>query len=202
MNGETSIDILRFAVNAAVSRFNASVDRDTLLRPLKDDVEANSAEWHAAHERAISHRLAFYFECCLREKKVLDDQSVLSVDCEYDRHIDDEKKLRTIFEHQSIIKRARRTWKELEPGVIEFLIKPDIVLHQRRTDDHNLVVIELKKASSREFLEYDDLKLTIFTAGKPAGYNYQLGYAVTVRDDLEPRQRLITLDFEYQMHQP
>jgi len=200
MNGEIDTDTLRSAIEAAINRFNGSMDCDTLLRPLKDDAEPNSSEWHAAHERAIAHRLAFYFECALRNRQLLDDQSQLSVDCEYDRHIDDGKKLRTILDQAFIIERAGRTWEELvdEPGVIEFLIKPDIVLHERRTDDHNLVVIELKKASSRELREYDDLKLTIFTTPKPAGYNYRLGYAVTVRDDVEPHQRLLTLDAEYQ----
>jgi hypothetical protein len=202
MNGEIETQTLRAAVEAAIARFNDSMDSDTLLCPLKEDAERQSTEWHAAHERAIAHRLAFYFECALRHRRLLNDQSQLSVDCEYDRHIDDAKKLRTILDHASIIKRAGRTWEELvdEPGVIEFLIKPDIVLHQRRTDDHNLVVIELKKASSREFLAYDDLKLMIFTTQMPPGYNYQLGYAITARDDLEPQQRLLTLDAEYEIH--
>src|SRR5438477_5490383 len=106
-------DDLRLAVETAVARFNHSNDRDTLLCPLKDDANWNSSEWHAAHERSIAHRLAFYLECHLRDEELLDDHSDVSVDCEYDRHIDDEKKLRTILEHHSIIKRAGRTWEQL-----------------------------------------------------------------------------------------
>jgi hypothetical protein len=200
MNGEIDIDGLRSAVNAAIYRFNKSADQDTLLRPLKDQAEPNSAEWHAAHERAIAHRLAFYFECDLRKRKVLHDRSNLSVDCEYDRHIDDHKKLRAILENKWILDRVGRAAIEVmnEPGLVDFLIKPDIILHERRSDDRNFVVFELKKASSREFREYDDLKLTIFTTRKPAGYNYELGFAITIRDDVEPAERILSVDAEYQ----
>ena len=199
MNGEIDIEVLRSAANAAITRFNESVDQDTLLRPLKDEAEPDSAEWHAAHERAIAHRLAFYFECDLRDREILHDRGNLSVDCEYDRHIDDHKHLRTILENKWIIDRAGRTWSEIvdQPGVIEFLVKPDIVLHERRSDDRNLVVFELKKASSREFREYDDLKLAIFTTKKPKGYNYHLGVAVTIRDDVAPADRVLAVEAEY-----
>jgi hypothetical protein len=199
MNDEFDIDVVRSAVNSAINRFNDSADQDTLLRPLKDNAEPDSAEWHAAHERAIAHRLAFYFECELRHRELLHDKGSLSVDCEYDRHIDDHKKLRTIWENNWIIERAGRTWFEIvdEPGLIEFLVTPDIVLHERRSDDRNLVVFELKKASSREFPGYDDLKLAIFTTRKPKGYNYQIGFAVTIRDDVAPKDRILHLKAEY-----
>jgi hypothetical protein len=199
MNDLPSVDALRAIAREAVNRFNGSTDRDTLLRPLEDEAEPVSTAWHAAHERSIAHRLAFYFECNLRDKGFLHDKSSLSVDCEYDRHIDDHKKLRTILENKWIIDRAGRTWFEIaaQPGAIEFLVKPDIVLHQRRNDDRNLIVFELKKASSREFREYDDLKLCIFTTPKPKGYNYQLGFAVTIRDDVAPEDRILAVDAEY-----
>jgi hypothetical protein len=39
------------------------------------------------------------------------------------------------------------------------LIYPDIIVHQRRTDAHNLLAIELKKETNRESRECDKAKL-------------------------------------------
>ena len=46
----------------AVERFNASIDRETLLCPRTNDIMESAADWPAASERAIAHRLAFYLE--------------------------------------------------------------------------------------------------------------------------------------------
>lgn len=199
MNGEPEIAALRSAVKAAVQRFNESVDRVGLLRALRDEAEPTSAAWHAAHERAIAHRLAFYLECYLRNKGIVGDKGPLCVDCEYDRHIGDEKTLRTMLEDKWILDRVGRTPISVlgEPGVFDFLVIPDVILHERRVDDHNLVVLEIKKSSSKEFWRYDDLKLTLFTAPKPKGFNYKLGMVILIRDDLDPAERCLEVKREY-----
>lgn len=71
----------------------------------------------------------------------------LKVDCEYNRHGDAVKKL--------------------ERPVI-----PDIVIHKRGIDEHNLCVIEIKKSNSNDNSGRDEEKLCAFTGDE---YKYQLG---------------------------
>ena len=53
-------------------------------------------------------------------------------------------------------------------------IIPDIVVHQRGTDDHNLLAIELKKETNRESRECDKAKL----AAMKRELNYQAGVLI------------------------
>ncbi len=71
------------------------------------------------------------------------------VDCEYDRHIDDEKRV------------AGR----------ESDIRPDIVIHRRGTDEQNLACIEIKKEQNTQSRNADFEKLRALTRE----YGYQLG---------------------------
>jgi hypothetical protein len=70
------------------------------------------------------------------------------VDVEYNRHIDDPKRLQL----------PRRD--ALDDEVRATTVFPDIVVHLRGTDDHNLLVLEVKKPG--ESLEYDERKLRAF----------------------------------------
>ena len=93
-----------------------------------------------ANERSISHKLAEHLQNHFPE---------LKVDCEYNRHGNDVKKL--------------------ERPVI-----PDIVIHMRGIDEHNLCVIEIKKSNSNRGSDFDKKKLRSFT-GDEYKYKYQLG---------------------------
>lgn len=85
-----------------------------------------------------------------------------------------------------------------DDGYYVFSVAPDIVVHQRRTDVNNLLVVEIKKASNTESKEYDNLKLQLFTKPKDggngfgdnhySGYGYKLG-AWAVAKDLELTNR-------------
>src|SRR5437016_858379 len=77
---------LRALVRMAIERFNASIDRQTLLCPRADESTRSSSDWPAAGERAIAHRLAFYLEHLLIHEFRLAADSMISVDCEYNRH--------------------------------------------------------------------------------------------------------------------
>lgn len=70
------------------------------------------------------------------------------MDVEYNRHIDDPKRLQL----------PRRD--ALDDEVRATTVFPDIVVHLRGTDDHNLLVLEVKKPG--ESLEYDERKLRAF----------------------------------------
>lgn len=112
-------------------------------------------------EEAVSHRVAFYLEQALEQKK--DDLSFdseiiesLVVDCEYDKHRDVEKILDGLIE-----KYPKKPTEE---------VRPDIVLH-KRSSDINLVVIEIKKEKS-DNKQYAKDKVLAFVE---SSYKYKLG---------------------------
>jgi hypothetical protein len=91
-------------------------------------------------ERALAHQLATYI--------ARDVPKPLSVDCEYNRHFGDPKRLQ-LPKRDALDREVRAT-----------TVFPDIIVHERNTDDHNYVVLELKKPG--EDLDYDELKLRAF----------------------------------------
>lgn len=91
-------------------------------------------------ERALTHHLARF----LREGV----PRPFVVDVEYNRHIDDPKRL-LLPPRQAADDELRAT-----------TVFPDIIVHVRGTDDHNLLVLEVKKPGGD--LEYDAKKLTAF----------------------------------------
>ena len=76
----------------------------------------------------------------------------LNVDCEYNRHIQNVKKN-----------------QEGNP------IVPDIVIHHRKDDSNNLLVIEIKTNDDKEEIKKDINKLVLFTSKNgDFGYDYGL----------------------------
>lgn len=181
----------------AIDRFNDSNDPQTLLCPGKPPEKY----WAAAGERAIAHRLAYYLEAELRQIGKINDSSVLSVDCEYNRHSGAPKALRAEEKLKGIVDDARRKWKDAgEDGYYVFSVAPDIVVHQRNTDDQNILVVEMKKRSNREPKAYDAHKLELFTTPKKNGYGYgyYLGAWVIAEDDCEPEDRCLKIEEVWQ----
>jgi hypothetical protein len=95
-----------------------------------------------ATERSLSHRLAHYM--ALSEAI----RPPLTVDCEYNRHFGDPKRLKL------------PPRKALDREIRATTVFPDILVHERNTDANNLVVLELKKPG--EDVAYDELKLRAF----------------------------------------
>ena len=187
----------------AVERFNASIDRETLLCPLTNDIMESSADWPAASERAIAHRLAFYLEHLLIHEFQVSPDAMISVDCEYNRHGRAGKTHGISMELVEIVLAAKRkAVKAAEAGMLpedaadnfaEFVISvaPDIVIHRRQMDKDNLLVIEVKKATNKEDSRYDDLKLKKFTG--LGDYHYELGAAVVAMDDVAGNKRFLKI---------
>lgn len=92
------------------------------------------------NERSISHRLAGYLEPFFPG---------WNVDCEYNRNHDDPKRLN--------IPRRNIDSDDIQATTVF----PDIIVHKRGTDD-NLLVIEMKKTTSKENDDYDFGKLKAF----------------------------------------
>jgi hypothetical protein len=124
------------------------------------------------------------------------------VDCEYNRHLAGEKSFAERAEDRikEIVKKARR--RELEAdqdGFYVFSVAPDIVVHQRRTDVNNLLVVELKKRSNPETENYDRLKLELFTKSRlnDEGYGYKFGAWVVAEDDWREGDRKLAIIAQY-----
>lgn len=109
-------------------------------------------------ERALSHRLAHFMTL----SPII--ELPLTVDCEYNRHFEDPKRL-------NLPPRMTRD-REIRATTVF----PDILVHERNTDERNLVVLELKKPG--EDIGYDELKLRAFR--EELGYQHTahviLGY--------------------------
>ena len=106
-----------------------------------------------ANERSITHKLAEHLQCQFKH---------LDVDCEYNRHGDDIKKLPRLAE--CIGSDNSKSCK----------VYPDIIVHQRGNDERNLLVIEAKKSDNKRGIGEDRCKLQEFT--NPHGYyKYKFG---------------------------
>jgi hypothetical protein len=91
-------------------------------------------------ERALSHHLALYISQLVPAE--------YDVDVEYNRHGVDPKRLE-LPPRDALDRELRAT-----------TVFPDILVHKRNTDGHNLLVLEMKKPG--EDRTYDELKLRAF----------------------------------------
>lgn len=94
-----------------------------------------------ASERSLSHRLAVH---------MIDRFPDYEIDCEYNRDGFDVKKLTL----------AGRDVYDTELDAVT--VFPDIIVHKRGSQNNNLLVIEIKKASSLVSPDYDIEKLNAF----------------------------------------
>lgn len=112
-------------------------------------------------ERSITHMLAIYLK---------DEFSTYSVDCEYNRQGD-------IIKHLEV-PRDKINWDDLEAKTVF----PDIIIHQRGSDDDNLLVIEVKKSSNQNGGAFDKVKLKAFRKD-PFNYKHSLFLKIDVDSD-------------------
>ena len=108
-----------------------------------------------ANERALSHRLGLYLQLLFKD---------WDVDCEYNRDLDNPKRLKS-YNSLLILSKDQpvRTISETDP----ITVFPDIIIHKRGTHD-NLLIIEVKKTTSKVSSDFDYFKLKEF--------KYQYGY--------------------------
>ena len=138
----------------------------TLDRSLKSLVNLDKELFEIdVNERTLTHRLAIYLET---EISAWDEN--WDIDCEYNRDVTSE------IEPYSKKLNLREIEDLYEISVDDEHAKtvyPDIIIHQRQTQD-NLIVIEVKKSTSNEsYINFDrDRKL-------PA-YKEELGYSYAI----------------------
>lgn len=144
------------AVNNAIEQL---YEKDAYL--LKRDV----------NERSISHKLA----CYLQQKL---EHEGWDVDCEYNRHRDDPKRLNLSHLHPRSI--------DIE-DIQATTVYPDIIVHKRGTRE-NLLVIEMKKNSTEQGRARDYEKLRAFKR--------ELGYQHTLFLDISTERKPPFLDWD------
>ena len=120
-------------------------------------------------ERALSHHLALYIAQLI--------PAGYDVDVEYNRHGGDPKRL-NLPPRDALDRELRAT-----------TVFPDILVHKRNTDKHNLLVLEMKKPG--EDMAYDELKLRAFR--NELGYRHT-AHVVIGRDNGNTVRNLIWID--------
>ncbi len=133
------------------------MDPDELMRRVIDAVDLllekdGDLFSRDLNERTLTHRLAVYLEPRFEG---------WHVDCEYNRNGDDPKEVDLPRHHL-----GRITEEDLEARTVF----PDVLVHQRNTNERNLLVIEAKKTTSPVDSEFDRRKLGKF---REAPYRYQ-----------------------------
>jgi hypothetical protein len=116
----------------AVALINRAISKVVELEPALLDLDVT--------ERALAHHLARYIGEEIAPP--------LSVDCEYNRHFQNPKRL-NLPRRDALDRELRAT-----------TVFPDIIVHERNTDAQNYIVLELKKPG--EPLDYDEVKLRAF----------------------------------------
>lgn len=188
-------DELLSLLKAAIKRFNDSNDGKTLLSGVDLGLDYPVSEFRAAHEQTISHRLAFYLEDALRqpEVKLITDEGPLVVDCEYNQHLFDRKKIRMLRnDADRFLQAGRKPLPVTEDNeLVDFKIRPDVLIHCRGVDGPtNLLVLEVKRWTNSDRL-HDKHKLELLTQIGLNTFGYVLGAAVYARNDLTGEERVL-----------
>jgi len=122
-------------------------------------------------ERSITNKLAFYITCKFKE---------FDVDCEYNGDVENLNGFRKTLkiDRYEMISIAVRKIDKLDT----YSVFPDIIVHSRKRNDNNHLVIEIKKKESNpKEKEYDLIKLQAFTNQ----YKYRLGIFLELKTGKE-----------------
>ena len=190
-NTNDLIGILQHSIDC----FNNSIDRETLLCSIDPELDRQVSKFRVAHEQAIAHRLAFYLECNLRHAQIIQDKGPVVLDCEYNQHLFDKKKVRVLIKEAEAFLRAGRAPIPVEgrDDVVEFEVRPDAVVHRRGVDGPtNIMLLEIKRWTNQD-RRHDELKLRLFTEKGENQFGYQIGAAVYAKNDRAPHERVLEL---------
>lgn len=113
------------------------------------------------NERSITHKLAEYLQQEFPE---------LNVDCEYNGNPNSINKRGKNLN----LRELKDELKDIYPKAV-ISVYPDIIVHERGTNYNNLLLIEVKKSTSRVGNHFDLTKLSIYTTKSELnklGYEY------------------------------
>ena len=152
---------------------------NTLVEQALDTMLETSDSWllkNNLSEQSISHRIALHLDPLFVDH---------NVDCEYNGDIDrqNNKKVISILktELQSFGLLRDKEATDLEKEFTSRAVFPDIIIHERGSNNENLCVIEVKKNTSSVNYEYDYIKLRSYTSKRyDNNLVYQLGIFIEV----------------------
>jgi hypothetical protein len=141
-------------------------------------------------ERCLTHKLAEY---------VQDRIPHLNVDCEYNRNATaGPREPKTLYGLRSSSRQTRvQAVNDDDPtGCSVF---PDIIVHRRKTNRDNLLVVEVKKNKRRYGGDLDRRKLVAFTErGEENDYKFKYGaFVVLAIPDAEAKDVRLKYDVEW-----
>lgn len=113
-----------------------------------------------AHELALVHRFGVYLEERLREEL---RKHKLTIDLDYDRHLNRQKRLPQLPERS-----------EGDPR----RFRPDLIVHRRGKDTDNILVVEWKKNGSDSVIGSLERRIKLLLVGEDeqrGGYGYVVG---------------------------
>jgi hypothetical protein len=114
---------------------------------------------HDLHERTIAHKLAGYLQAHFSQHQV---------DCEYNGNCESESGRKVIYTLNNELNAIRARVQPGEESSVEeeesLRVYPDIIIHRRGENNHNLLIIEIKKSSNRRHQQFDKDKLQAFTS--------------------------------------
>lgn len=194
MNNPPTKDDLVSLLDAAVKRFNNCKDGKSLLGS-DYGLEHQVKEFRIAHEQAIAHRLAYYLEDALRtsDPKIIMDDGPIIVDCEYNQHRFGRKLVQILKAEAGEFIKAGRAAIPVEgrDDLVQFEIRPDVLIHQRGIDGPtNLMVLEVKRWTNPD-KKHDQQKLMLLSRLDVNTYGYVLAAAVYARNDLDGAKRVL-----------
>lgn len=137
-------------------------------------------------ERAITHKLAEHIQ---------KEFPKYHVDCEYNRYKKIEKFI-GVSPHalsERLIKLYKERLEHLQFDLLPLSTYPDIIVHKRGGNKHNLVILEVKKLHG-EPEDLDILKLKAFTETLVNPYRYQLGVSIIFKTN---REKTESFEIEY-----
>ncbi len=146
---------------------------------------------YGVSEMAITHKLAEYLEKNLR-KFDIENIDQISVDCEYNRNGEKEKYISVSLHEVSEKLRMHLAGKgeALNPDnemVRSISTRPDIIVHQRGSNDRNLFIVEVQKDINPDGDEYDKYKLKMFTQRDQNPYHFRYGVFLLFGTGTQPR---------------
>lgn len=154
--------------------------------------EDNHILKHNGSERSIAHCLAYHLS------ELFDDYKV---DCEYNLNIENGHGKKTIELLEEKLKKCDKNLTHRYCRIIggkkfySVSVFPDIIIHQRGTNDYNLLAIEIKKSTSRIPHDYDYCKLAHYTNSTTA-WKYKHGCFIKIHTNLTSGYKFEVVFFE------
>ena len=132
-----------------IEKINTTID--TLFKKDKWLIEKDLSE------QSISHKLAEYIQAEFAD---------YNVDCEYNGNSHNEYGRKKIIVIKRELGRRGLLRKKEEENPFDLIKKsvfPDIIIHNRGSNDNNLCIIEVKKSTNKTSFDYDKIKLSHYT---------------------------------------